>query len=146
MSIFTRRCLWLSLFCSSLVLASAWAVSWFTAPASGSMENLYANVLVGMTAQEAVAALQAGERDCVECIYVSGTDRRNQRFTTFFSFEGLPPASEIHDAELTVTCSTGESVEVALGEGGFVTVKNYVPDPESPRQYWLHLLHRTFGH
>ncbi len=143
MNIFTRRRL--SLFCLALVLA-AWSVSRLSAPASGSMENLYARVMVGMTRQQAVAALQAGERDYVECIYVSGTDERGQRFCTGFSFKGLPPATEIHDAELAVTCNTGESVEVTLGEGGVVTAKRYLPDPDIPRQYWLHLLHRAFGH
>ena len=145
MNSFTRRCLWLSLCYLALVLA-AWSVSRLTAPASGSMENLYERVRLGMTTEQAIAALRAGERDYVECIYVSGTDRRGQRFSTFYSFEGLPPASEIHDAELAVTCNTGESVEVTLGEGGAVTVKKYLPDPDLPRQYWLHLLHRAFGH
>ena len=145
MNTLMRRRLWLSLCCLALLLA-VWSVSRLTAPASGSMENLYARVLVGMTRQQAIAALQAGERDYVECIYVSGTDRLGQRFSTFYSFEGMPLASEIHDAELAVTCNTGENVAVTLGEGGVVTAKKYLPDPDLSRQYWLHLLHRAFGH
>ena len=145
MNIFARRSLWLSLCCLALVLA-AWSVSRLMAPASGSIEDLYARIQVGMTKQEAIAALQAGDHDYVECIYVSGTNMRGQRFSTFFSFEGMPPASEIHEAELAVTCNTGESVEVTLGEGGGVTAKMYVPDPDLARQYWLHLLHRAFDH
>jgi hypothetical protein len=145
MRVFTRCCLWLSVCWLAIVLA-AWSFSRLTAPASGSMENLYARVRVGMSLQQAVAALQAGERDYVECIYVSGTDSRGRPFFTFYSLKSMPPAAEIHDCELAVTCNTGESVEVTLGEGGVVTAKKYLPDPDRPHQYWLHRLHRVFGH
>src|SRR5262249_52299737 len=107
----TRWSLWLSL-CLLAPVQPALICSRLTAPQSGSMEDLYKRVRVGMSQQEAVAALQAGDHDYVDTIYVSGTDRRGRRFTTFYSFQGMPPASEVRDAELTVTCSTGEHVEV----------------------------------
>jgi hypothetical protein len=110
------------------------------------MEDLYKRVRVGMSQQQAVAALQAGDHDYVETIYVWGTDRQGRSFMTPFSFKGMPPASEVRDAQLTVTCSTGESVEVILGEGGIVTAKKYVPDPDEPSQAWMHRLHLIFGH
>jgi hypothetical protein len=141
----SRCCLWLSL-CWVAVVLLAWSASCETAPESGSMEDLYKRVRVGMSQQQAVAALLAGDHDHIETLYVSGTDRRGRRFMTPFSFEGMPPASEIRDAELIVTCSTGESVEVSLGRGGVVTAKKYVPDPDEPSQYWLHRLHLIFGH
>ena len=141
----TRSCLGLSLGCLALVLA-AWSVSRLTAPESGSMEDLYKRVRVGMSQQQAIAALQAGDHDYVECIYNKGTDRQGQRFTSYFTYKYMPPASEIHDAELAVTCSTGESVEVILGEGGVVTARKYLPNPREPHQDWLHRLHQVFGH
>jgi hypothetical protein len=79
-------------------------------------------------------------------VYVSGTNRRSRPFITPFTFSGMPAASEIRDAKLAVYASTGESVAVTLGEGGVVTARKYVPDPEKPQQLLLHLLHRAFGH
>jgi hypothetical protein len=127
-------------------MVAAWVVSRLTAPASGEMEDLYKRVRIGMTLEEAVSALQAGEHDYVECIYTWATDSQGKRFFTGFSFLETPPPSEVQEIELEVTCCTGESVKVTLGKGGIVREKEYRTDPHEPHQYWLHLLHLAFGH
>jgi hypothetical protein len=49
------------------------------------MEDLYWRVRMGMSKDEAIAALRSGEHDYIECIYVSGTTRDGRRFSTPFS-------------------------------------------------------------
>lgn len=144
MKLLLRAGLWLSVSVSALALAVGVAVR-LTAPPSGSMKDLYSRVQVGMSRDQAVAALQAGDHDYVECIYVSGTDRHGQPIRSFFSFNGMPPDADILDAKLAVTCNTGESVEVTLGEGGVVTAKRYLPNPDPPPPDWVRDLLSVLG-
>jgi hypothetical protein len=138
------RCfLWLSPYLATLLFAG-WVLSRMTAPAPGSMEDLYNRVRVGMSQEEAVAALEPAEGNIYNNIWVWGTNRQGREFSTPWTFQGMPPPSEVRDALLTVGDCTGEHVEVTLGEGGVVTAKKYLPD--DPCQYCGHLLHQTFGH
>src|SRR5690242_877722 len=120
MSRLIRSLLGLSL-CWLAVVMVGWPPSWLwlKGPKSGSMEDLYFRVRVGMSQEEAVAALEPGERIDTN-VYVWGTDRQGRDFSTPWTLQGMPPASEVRDALLTVGDCTGEHVEVTLGEGGVV--------------------------
>ena len=130
-----------------LFVLAAWYFSPLTAPPSGSMEDLYKRVRVGMSQQEAVTALQTGEHDYISCLYLSGVTRDGRSFLGGIrGFGDLPPAGEIVFAKIEAVDNDGESVEVMLGEAGVVTGKKYLPSEDDRLKAWLHRLHMAFGH
>ena len=111
------------------------------------MEDLYNRVRVGMSQQDAIAALQSGEHDHISCLYLSGATRDGRSFVGGVSgFGDLPPPQEIVRAEIEPVDNDGGSVKVTLGKGGVVTGKSYLPDRDDPLAPWLHRLHWVFGH
>jgi hypothetical protein len=103
-----------------------WSDSPLTPPAPGSMQDVFAQVRVGMARDEAVTILKTYDGQ-IDCIYVSGTLMDGRSFSDL-GFNGLPPAAEIDQGVLTLADEYCESVEVVFGPGGIVTAKNYSSD------------------
>jgi hypothetical protein len=113
------------------LVGGAWSgLRWFAAE-PGSAEDVFARIRVGMSQEEAVAALRTYDPDNIDGVYSEGTTKGGRSWTGINIsgklFEDLPPPQEVAHCVLTVSDEDGRDVEVVLGPGGIVSDKNLSP-------------------
>jgi hypothetical protein len=138
-----RRFCWFASVLGLLLLAvgAAWTISYLTADPGNRLENMFAQVRIGMSMDEAIAAVSHD----ADCMYIEGKTRSGRSFDSLVVFhENLPIPQEVQHGVLSVGEGTGDYLDIILGPGGVVTGKRF--DPYSWGDLWLHRLHQVFGH
>jgi hypothetical protein len=123
-----------------IVAILAWTLSRLTADPQGPLEIMFSRVQIGMSLDDAVAAVS----DDADCMYISGKTRSGHLFDSLVvTPRDLPIAHEVQHGELAVEDSNGGEVDIILGQGGFVMGKRF--NPENWGGLWLHRLHQVFA-
>jgi hypothetical protein len=107
----------------------------------GSVEELFSQIEVGMTQQQAVALYLGCENG--DYCFSNGITKDGSSFGHIGSkpLSQLPPPQEILCCVLLMGDTDGFEVKVTIGPGGVVTRKRFTaPD------IWTHLHRRLFGH
>jgi hypothetical protein len=121
----------------SLVLAAWMLVSLGLTAKPGSIEHTFAYLRTGMSQGEAIASLQTCTG--IDTFRSEGLTQDGKPWTRYFSFDGLPPASDVASGVLQITDNEGRDLDVILGPGGVVSGKRLAPGP------WQYRLHKAIG-
>jgi hypothetical protein len=105
--------------------SAAWLLWRLSAPAPGSLEEVFLGVRVGMSWSEASDLLLVADTD-IDRVYLSGVTYDGHTITSGIrGFQDLPPTRDIRVCQVEMVDSTGQGFIIELGDRGVVRRKRF---------------------